>query len=342
VIALAEKMRVVQVSSKGGDFELVERDVPTPGPGQALVEVEACGVCHSDMFAKEQAFPGVPMPVVPGHEIAGRVAGLGANVQGWTKGARVGVGWFGGNCGWCTPCRRGQLIACQNMGIPGVTMDGGYAEYVLVPSSALAAIPEGIDAVEAAPLLCAGVTTFNALRNSGARAGDLVAVLGVGGLGHLGVQYAAKMGFDTVAIARGSEKESLARELGANHYVDSTAADPAEELSRLGGASVVLSTVTNGDAVSATIGGLRVGGRVIVAGAAEQPIQVAASALIGTLSSIAGHASGTSMDSEDTLSFSALSGVRPRIETRPLAEAAETYERMMAGKARFRMVLTVR
>jgi D-arabinose 1-dehydrogenase-like Zn-dependent alcohol dehydrogenase len=335
-------MRVVQVSSKGGDFELVERDVPTPGPGQALVEVEACGVCHSDMFAKEQAFPGVPMPVVPGHEIAGRIAALGEDVPGWTEGARVGVGWFGGNCGWCKPCRRGQLIACQNMGIPGVTMDGGYAEYVVVPYRALAALPDEIDAVDAAPLLCAGVTTFNALRHSGARAGDLVAVLGLGGLGHLGVQYAAKMGFDTVAIARGTAKEPLARELGARHYVDSTTSDPAEELSRLGGASVVLSTVTNGDAVSATIGGLGIEGRVIVAGAAEQPIQVAAAALIGTLGSIAGHASGTSMDSQDTLSFSALSGVRPWVETLPLAQAAEAYERMISGKARFRMVLTVR
>ena len=335
-------MRVVQVSSKGGDFELVEREVPTPGPGQALVEVEACGVCHSDMFAKEQAFPGVPMPVVPGHEIAGRIAALGEDVPGWTEGARVGVGWFGGNCGWCKPCRRGQLIACQNMGIPGVTMDGGYAEYVVVPYRALAALPDEIDAVDAAPLLCAGVTTFNALRHSGARAGDLVAVLGLGGLGHLGVQYAAKMGFDTVAIARGTAKEPLARELGARHYVDSTTSDPAEELSRLGGASVVLSTVTNGDAVSATIGGLGVGGRLVVAGAAEQPIPVSAPALIGTGGSIMGHASGTSMDSEETLAFSALSQVRPWVETRPLARAAEAYERMMAGEARFRMVLTIR
>jgi D-arabinose 1-dehydrogenase-like Zn-dependent alcohol dehydrogenase len=335
-------MRVVQVSSKGGDFELVERDVPTPGPGQALVEVEACGVCHSDMFAKEQAFPGVPMPVVPGHEIAGRIAALGEDVPGWTEGARVGVGWFGGNCGWCKPCRRGQLIACQNMGIPGVTMDGGYAEYVVVPYRALAALPDEIDAVDAAPLLCAGVTTFNALRHSGARAGDLVAVLGLGGLGHLGVQYATKMGFDTVAIARGTAKEPLARELGARHYVDSTTSDPAEELSRLGGASVVLSTVTNGDAVSATIGGLGVGGRLVVAGAAEQPIPVSAPALIGTGGSIMGHASGTSMDSEETLAFSASSQVRPWVETRPLARAAEAYERMMAGEARFRMVLTIR
>ena len=338
---MAETMRAVQVSERGGDFELVERPVPRPGPGEALVEVEACGVCHSDVYAKEGAFPGVGFPVVPGHEVAGRVAALGDGVQGWSEGARVGVGWFGGNCGWCTPCRRGRLIACENMGIPGVTMDGGYAEYVVVRASALAAIPDGLDAVDAAPLLCAGVTTYNALRRSGARAGDLVAVLGVGGLGHLGVQYAAAMGFDTVAIARGTDKEPLARDLGARHYVDSTASDPAEELTRLGGAVVVLSTVTNGDAVASTIGGLGVDGRLVVVGAAEQPIPVPASALIGGNVAIVGHASGTSMDSEDTLAFSALSGVRPRTETRPLAEAADAYHRMLAGDARFRMVLTV-
>jgi D-arabinose 1-dehydrogenase-like Zn-dependent alcohol dehydrogenase len=338
---MAETMQVVQVGSRGGDFELVDRDVPTPGPGQALVAVEACGVCHSDMYAKEGVLPGVTYPVVPGHEVAGRIAALGEGVNGWTEGARVGVGWFGGNCGWCTPCRRGQLIACAHMGIPGVTMDGGYAEYVVVPASALAAIPDELDAIAAAPLLCAGVTTYNALRHSGARAGDLVAVLGVGGLGHLGVQYAARMGFDTVAIARGTDKEPLTRELGARHYVDSTAADPSEELTRLGGAAVVLSTVTNGDAVAATLGGLGVGGRLVVVGAAEQPVPVPASALIGRGASVAGHASGTSMDSEDTLRFSALSGVRPRVETLPLDRAGEAYARMMAGDARFRMVLTV-
>lgn len=338
---MTETMRAVQVGSKGGDFELVERPVPTPGPGEALVRVEACGVCHSDMFAKEGLYPGVTFPVVPGHEVAGRVAALGEGVQGWSEGKRVGVGWFGGNCGWCTPCRRGQLIACQNMGIPGVSMDGGYAEYVVVPASALAAIPDELDAADAAPLLCAGITTFNALRHSSARAGDLVAVLGVGGLGHLGVQYAARMGFDTVAIARGTGKESLARELGARHYIDSSASDPSEELARLGGASVVLSTVTNGDAVAATLGGLGVNGQVIVVGAAEQPIPVPASALIGGNASVAGHASGTSMDSEDTMAFSALTGVRPRIETMPLEKAGEAYAKMMAGDARFRMVLTV-
>ena len=338
---MSDTMRAVQVSEQGGDFELVEREVPTPGPGEALVKVAACGVCHSDMFAREGLYPGVSFPVVPGHEVAGTVAALGEGVQGWSEGARVGVGWFGGNCGWCTPCRRGQLIACQNMGIPGVTMDGGYADYVLVRASALASMPDDLDAVDAAPLLCAGVTTYNALRHTNARAGDLVAVLGVGGLGHLGVQYAAKMGFDTVAIARGTEKEELARELGARHYIDSTASDPAEELTRLGGAAVVLSTITNGEAVAATIGGLGVQGRLVVAGAAEQPVPVNASALIGGNAEIAGHASGTSIDSEDTLAFSTMAGVRARVETMPLEQASEAYARMMAGDARFRMVLIV-
>jgi D-arabinose 1-dehydrogenase-like Zn-dependent alcohol dehydrogenase len=338
---MANTMRAVQVTEKGGDFELVERDIPTPGPGDVLVKVEACGVCHSDLYAKEGVFPGVSYPVVPGHEVAGRVAALGDGVHGWSEGARVGVGWFAGNCGWCIPCRRGQLIACENMGVTGVTMDGGYAEYVVMPASALAALPDDIDAADAAPLLCAGVTTYNALRRTEARAGDLVAVLGVGGLGHLGIQYAAKMGFRTVAIARGTDKEDLARALGAHHYIDSTATDPAEELTKLGGAAVVLSTVTSGAAVAATIGGLGVQGRLVVVGAAEQPIGVPASALIGSGASIAGHASGTSMDSEDTLLFSSLSGVRPRIETMPLEQAGEAYTRMMAGDARFRMVLTV-
>src|ERR1700722_6966000 len=234
-------MRAIQVGEPGGDFELVEREVPSPGRGEVLVRVHACGVCHSDSMAKAGAFPGVSFPVVPGHEIAGEVQALGDDVKGWQVGQRVGVGWFGGNCGYCEPCRRGDFIACQNMGIPGMTFDGGYAEYVLVKSSALASIPDELADEDAAPLLCAGITTYNALRNSGARGGDLVAVLGLGGLGHLGVQFAAKLGFDTVAIARGTEKEELARKLGANHYIDSTAQNPGEELSKLGGARVILS-----------------------------------------------------------------------------------------------------
>jgi D-arabinose 1-dehydrogenase-like Zn-dependent alcohol dehydrogenase len=337
---MADTMRVMQVGERSGDFQLVERAVPAPGPGEALVQVEACGICHSDMFAKEGLYPGVTFPVVPGHEVAGTVAALGAGVQGWTGGQRVGVGWFGGNCGYCTPCRRGQLIACRNMDVPGVSMDGGYAEYVLVRAGALASIPDELSAAEAAPLMCAGVTTYNALRHTEARAGDLVAVLGLGGLGHLGVQYAAKMGFRTVAVARGTEKKALAEELGAHHYVDSTATDPGEELTRLGGATVVLSTITNGDAVAACIPGLGVHGSLVVVGAAEQPIEVSPAALIGG-ETITGHASGTSIDSEDTLAFSALSGVRARIETVPLEQAADAYAKMLSGDARFRMVLTV-
>lgn len=338
---MTDTMRAVVVRSKGGPFELVERDVPTPARGEALVRVEACGVCHSDMFAKEGLYPGVSFPVVPGHEVAGSVAALGDGVQGWTQGQRVGVGWYGGNCGYCAPCRRGLLIKCQNMGIPGVTMDGGYADYVVVPATALAALPDGMTASAAAPLMCAGVTTYNALRATGARPGDTVAVLGLGGLGHLGVQYARKMGFRTVAIARGADKADLAVELGAHDYIDSTASDPAEELSRRGGARVVLSTVTNGPAVASTIAGLGVDGELVVVGAAEEPIAVPATALIGDESSIRGHASGTAADSEDALAFSELTGVQARIQELPLEQAGEAYDTMLRGDARFRMVLTM-
>ena len=333
-------MRAVQVSEQGGDLELVEREIPEPGDGELLIRVEACGVCHSDMFAKEGGFPGVSWPIVPGHEIAGVIETVGPGVQGWEQGARVGVGWFGGNCGWCDQCRRGQLITCENMGIPGVTFDGGYADYVVVPAAAAASMPDDLASEDAAPLLCAGITTYNALRHSGAHPGDLVAILGVGGLGHLGVQFAARSGLETVAIARGTEKEDLARELGAHHYVDSTAQDPAEALQALGGAAVVLATVTNPEAMAACAGGLAPHGTLIVVGASMDPLQIPPAQLIGQSMRIQGHASGTSKDSEDTLGFSALSGIKPRIETRPLEEAAEAYERMLAGDARFRMVLT--
>jgi D-arabinose 1-dehydrogenase-like Zn-dependent alcohol dehydrogenase len=333
-------MRAMQVGEKGGDFELVERKVPTPGRGEVLVRVHACGVCHSDMLAKEGAFPGVSFPIVPGHEVAGEIAEIGEGVNGWEQGQRVGVGWFGGNCGWCEPCRRGDFIGCQNMGIPGVTFDGGYADYVLVKSEALAAIPEDLSDVDAAPLLCAGITTFNALRHSGARGGDLVAILGVGGLGHLGIQFAHKLGFRTVAIARGTEKEALARELGADEYIDSTAGDPGEALQKLGGAKVILSTISSGEANTQVIGGLGRRGELIVVGASPEAIEAAPFALIGGDLAVAGHASGTSMDSQDTLAFSAQTGVKPRIETLPLEQAQEAYDRMMAGDARFRMVLT--
>jgi alcohol dehydrogenase/propanol-preferring alcohol dehydrogenase len=291
-------------------------------------------------MAKDGVFPGVTFPVVPGHEIAGRIEALGEDTEPWEVGQRVGVGWFGGNCGHCDPCRRGDHISCANLVIPGITADGGYADYVVVNSSALALIPDDLSAEDAAPLLCAGVTTYNALRNSGARAGDVVAIVGVGGLGHLGVQFANKLGYRTVAIARGREKEELARKLGAHDYVDSTSQDPAEELQKLGGATVVLATVTNAGAMAATFGGIKPRGTLLIVGASMEPLAIPPAMLIGGSRKIAGHASGTSKDSEDTLSFSALADVRPMIETMPLEQATEAYDRMMAGDARFRMVLT--
>ncbi|HEV7585698.1 MAG TPA: alcohol dehydrogenase catalytic domain-containing protein [Solirubrobacteraceae bacterium] len=333
-------MRVMQVSEPGGPLELVEREVPAPGPGEALVRVQACGICHSDSYVKEGGFPGVTYPAVPGHEIAGTVAALGEGARGWEVGQRVGVGWFGGNCGYCHTCRHGEPMFCENMGIPGITFDGGYADYVVVRSNAMALIPDELTAEDAAPLLCAGLTTYNALRHSGARGGDLVAVLGVGGLGHLGVQFSRRLGFHTVAIARGAEKEELALRLGADSYIDSTAQDPAQELTRLGGARVILATVTSTAAMAAAAGGLGIRGRLVVLGAGMEPLNLPPAMLISGDKSIAGHASGTSGDSEDTLSFSALADVRPMIETVPLEQAAEAYERMMSGAARFRMVLS--
>lgn len=335
-------MRAVQVGRQGGDFELVERPVPEPGPGQALVRVHACGICHSDSWAKAGGYPGQSWPLVPGHEIAGTVEALGQGVNGWREGQRVGVGWFGGHCGWCSACRAGDFINCERMPVPGITRDGGYAEFVAVDASALAAVPDELSDEEVGPLMCAGVTTYNALRHSRARPGDVVAVLGVGGLGHLGVQYAAKMGFQTVAVARGAEKEDLARRCGAHHYIDSTAADAAAGLRDLGGATVVLATVTSAEAMSAILPGLGRRGQLIVVGASAEPVQAPPGLLIGGGLSIVGHASGTSKDSEDTLAFSATAGVRAMIETRPLDEAAAAYDRMMAGDARFRMVLTTR
>ncbi|MDQ6729923.1 MAG: alcohol dehydrogenase [Actinomycetota bacterium] len=333
-------MRAVQVPSADADFELVEREIPTPGPGEAVVRVHACGVCHSDSFAKSGQYPGVSHPLVPGHEIAGEVSALGDGVQGWKVGQRVGVGWFGGNCGSCEWCRRGSLMNCENMEIPGITIDGGYADYVLVRANALASMPDDLSDADAAPLLCAGITTFNALRHSGVPIGGRVAILGVGGLGHLGVQFAAQLGFATVAIARGEAKRELALKLGAHHYIDSTAGDPGEALAELGGADVILSTVTNADAMAAVFGGLRPQGSLVVVGASMDPINVPAAALIGGGKTITGHASGTARDSEDTLSFSVRRGVRPMIETFPLEQAAQAYEKMMSGDTRFRAVLT--
>ena len=333
-------MRAMVVHEPGGDFVLEQREIPRPGPGEALVKVHACGVCHSDSFAKQGGYPGMSHPLIPGHEIAGEIAELGEHVHGWEVGRRVGVGWFGGNCGWCEPCRRGQLIDCENMGIPGVTMDGGYAEYVVVRSSALAAMPEDLSDEDAGPLLCAGITTFNALRRSGTLAGGRVAVLGIGGLGHLAVQFAVRLGYETIAVARGADKRELATQLGAHHYVDSTDGDPAAALQSLGGADLILATATSAQAMGALFGGLRPKGKLLVIGASMDPVPAPAAALIGGDKSIVGHASGTSIDSEDTLRFSALSGVRPMIETLPLERAAEAYEKMMSGEARFRMVLT--
>ena len=333
------KMRVVQVPHPNGPLEIVERDIPEPAAGSVRIKIQACGICHSDTFTKDGAFPGIQYPRVPGHEVAGTIDAVGTGVAGWTAGQRVGVGWHGGYCGHCSPCRRGDFFACQTGQVTGITYDGGYAEYMIAPTSALALLPKTLSAVEAAPLMCAGVTTFNALRNSGARAGDVVAVLGAGGLGHLGIQFAAKMGFNTVAIARGKDKESLVRKLGASHYIDSQAQNPATELLKLGGAKVILATVTSGEAMSAAQGGLGVNGTLLVLGAAGS-LEVSPLQLIGGRGSVKGWYSGTSIDSEDTLRFSALSGVRSMNEAFPLDRVTDAYERMLSGNARFRVVLT--
>ncbi len=333
-------MRVVQVPRPKGPFEIVERPIPEPGAGSVRIKVQACGVCHSDSIVKEGAFPGIQYPRVPGHEVAGVIDAVGAGVVSWTPGQRVGVGWHGGYCGHCDHCRRGDFFACQTGQVTGLTFDGGYAEYMIAPTSAVARFPDELPAGEAAPLMCAGITTFNALRNSGARPGDVVAVLGLGGLGHLGVQYAAKMGFHTVGIARGKDKEPFAKQLGAAHYIDSLAQDVAAELQKLGGAKVILATVTSGPAMSAAQGGLAVKGTLLVIGAAES-MEVSPLLLLTGSRSVRGWYSGTSIDSEDTLAFSARTGVRSMNESFPLERVVEAYDRMMSGKARFRVVLTI-
>jgi alcohol dehydrogenase/propanol-preferring alcohol dehydrogenase len=336
-------MRVAQVSTPNGPFELVERERPEPARHTVRVAVEACGICHSDALTKMAAFPGITLPRVPGHEVIGRIDAIGADVEGWSIGQRVGVGWHGGYCGRCGPCRRGQFFACvTGPPVTGVSHDGGYAECMIAPVTSLARVPDGLSATDAAPLLCAGVTTFNALRNSGARSGDLVAVHGLGGLGHLGVQYAKEMGFHTVAVARGADKAPLAASLGADRYIDSTAEDPAKALSAMGGARIVLATVTDGDAMSAMIGGLGVEGSLLVLGAPQAPLAVSAFALIVGRTSVRGWYSGVSIDSEDTLAFSVRTGVRSMNEVVPLGRVTEGYERMMSGKARFRVVLATR
>ncbi len=333
-------MRAVQVPRPKGPFELVERPIPEPGPGSVRIKVQACGICHSDSLVKEGAFPGIAYPRVPGHEVAGVVDAIGPGVTPWKPGQHVGVGWHGGYCGVCDPCRHGDFFACVTGQVTGIAFDGGYAEYMLAPASAVALLPEELPAVDAAPLMCAGVTTFNALRNTEARPGDLVAVLGLGGLGHLGVQYAAKMGFHTVGIARGKDKEPLAKKLGAAIYIDSQAQDAAAELQKLGGAKVILATATSGDAMSAVQTGLAPKGTLIVIGAAGS-MQVSPLFLLSGSRSIKGWYSGTSIDSQETVAFSARSGVRSMNEVFPLEKASEAYERMMSGKARFRVVLGI-
>ena len=333
-------MRAVEVPNPTDPFKLVEREIPQPGLRQVRIKVQACGLCHSDSFTKEGTWPGITYPRVPGHEIAGVIDAVGAEVPEWRLGQRVGVGWYCGHCGYCASCRRGDFITCRSGRITGITQDGGYADYVVVPFETLARIPVELTPVEAAPQVCAGVTTFNALRNSGARAPDLVAVLGIGGLGHLGVQFAAKLGFRTVAIARGKDKEPLARKLGAHHYIDSQTENVSEQLQKLGGAKVVLATATSNKAMADTLGGLGLNGKLLILGASFEPLQVNTLPMIGQRQSIAGWPSGSSMDSEDTLAFSALTGVRPMTEAYPLERAAEAYGRMMSNQARFRVVLT--
>ena len=334
-------MKVAQIPKGGADFEIVEREIPEPGLGQVRIKVQACGVCHSDVFTKEGAWPGIQYPRVPGHEVAGIIDELGAGVSVWENGQRVGVGWHGGQDGTCPSCRRGDFRNCRNLQIPGISYDGGYQQYMVAPVEALAAIPESLSDVEAAPLLCAGITTYNSLRHSGAFPGDLVAVLGIGGLGHLGIQFANKFGYKVAAIGRGSENAALAKKLGATLYIDSKSTNAAEALQKLGGAQVILATAPSSKAMSELIDGLGPNGKLMVIGATSDPIEVTPIQLISGSRTIQGWAAGTPADSEDTLRFAELTGVRPMIETYPLEKAAEAYARMMSGDAQFRVVLTM-
>lgn len=335
------KTRAVQVPKPGADFEIVEREIPSPGPGQVRIRVQACGICHSDVITKDGLFPNISYPRVPGHEVAGVIDALGAGVKEWQTGERVGVGWHGGQDNTCNACRRGDFVNCTNALICGISYDGGYQETMVAPVEAVARIPETLDPADAAPLMCAGITTFNALRHSGALPSDLVAVQGVGGLGHLGIQFAKRFGYRVAAVGRGSGNAGLARKLGADVYVDSVATDAAEELQKLGGARVILATAPSGKSMSALIGGLGPNGTMIVAGAPEDAIEVPPTALIRGKKSIQGWYSGTATDSEDTLRFAEMTGVRAMIETYPLERAAEAYDRMLSGKAEFRVVLTM-
>lgn len=334
-------MRVAQIPKAGADFEIVEREIPKPGPGHVRIRVQACGVCHSDVLVKEGLVPGIQYPRVPGHEIAGRIDVVGPDVTQWKPGQRVGVGWHGGHCFQCEPCRRGDFINCAVEKVTAIHFDGGYTEYMVAPAEAVALIPDDLPADEAAPLLCAGVTVYNSLRNSGARAGDLVAVQGIGGLGHLGIQYARQMGFRTVAIGRGGDKQALAKKLGAHTYIDTNSDPPAQKLHKLGRAHVILATAPDSKSMSALIDGLAPNGTLMILGAGMESLTVTPLQLIGGRSSIRGWASGTAKNSQDTLEFSALSGVRPMIERYPLEKAAEAYDQMISGRARFRVVLTM-
>jgi D-arabinose 1-dehydrogenase-like Zn-dependent alcohol dehydrogenase len=334
-------MQAAQISKPRGEWELVERVMPEPRPGQVRVKVEACGICHSDVFVKEGLWPGLTYPRVPGHEIAGHIDAVGDNVTAWEQGQRVGVGWHGGHCFVCAPCRRGDFAMCVHRQVTGIDFDGGYAEYMIARAETLAAIPDTLPAEEAGPLMCAGVTVYNALRHAGARAGEVVAVHGIGGLGHLGVQYARQMGFETVAINRGHDKEPLARTLGAHHYIDAIAQDAVTELQKLGGARVILATAPSAPAISALIDGLSPSGTLLVPAAPAEPLTISVMSLISGRRSVAGWYAGTARDAQETLAFSVLSAVHPMIEQYPLARVAEAYEQMHSGRVRFRVVLTV-
>ena len=339
--AAVAPMKVAQVPSAGADFQVVDREIPKPGEGQVRIKVQACGICHSDVLTKDGKFPGIQYPRVPGHEVAGIIDEVGPGVSGWKEGMRAGVGWHGGQDNTCPSCRRGDFKNCRNLKIPGISYDGGYQQFMVAPVEALVPIPDSLSDAEAAPLLCAGITTFNALRHSGASPGDLVAVVGVGGLGHLGIQFANKFGYRVAAIGRGSENAALAKKLGASVYIDSKAASPAEELRKLGGAQAILATAPSSKAMSELIDGLAPNGRLMVIGVAFDPIEVTPAQLISGSRAIQGWSSGTAADSEDTLRFAELTGVRPMIETYPLEKAAEAYARMISGKAKFRVVLTM-
>src|SRR5712664_2094135 len=335
------KMKVAQVAKAGADFEIVEREIPQPGPGQVRIRVQACGVCHSDVLTKEGGWPGLVYPRVPGHEVAGVIDEAGSGVTQWKKGQRVGVGWHGGQDGTCLACRRGDFVNCAHLKVTGLSHDGGYQEYMIAPVEAVARMPESLDAAEAAPLLCAGITTFNALRHSGALPSDLVAVQGIGGLGHLGIQFANKFGYRVAAVGRGSQKAALAKKLGAHVYIDSKATNAAEELQKLGGARVILATATDSKSMSDLVGGLGLNGTLLVVGAGQGPIEASPLQLLFGRRSVKGWSSGIPTDSEDTLRFAEMAGVRPMIEKFPLEKAAEAYARMMSGKAEFRVVLTM-